>query len=110
MLSALVGCTRMSQVSFDTRMAFGSVSMVDRCSDFMRRAFPSGGIDVINSNVATGMNSALVTVQGLRNGVPENTAGSVRSVAVECHFESGVLTGFRWITGPLRPATTGQAP
>jgi len=106
---ALAGCSRMSEVGFDTKMALGSVSMIDRCSDFMRRAFPDNTIDIGDSHVTTGAESALVTVQGVRTGVPENS-NFVRAVAVECHFEGGVLTSFHWIAGPIRPVTTGQAP
>jgi hypothetical protein len=105
-LLAMAGCGRMSTVGFDTQMALGSVSTVDRCSDFMRRAFPNGDIDLLDSHIDTGMESALVTVQGVRKGVPENSRYA-RSVAVECRFEGGVLTGFRWIAGPIRAATTG---
>jgi hypothetical protein len=108
-LVALAGCSRMSEVGFDTKMALGSVSMVDRCSDFMSRAFPNGDIEVVGSHVDTAMGGALVTVQGMRNNVPENSPNA-RSVAVECHFEGGVLTGFRWTAGPIRAPTTGQAP
>jgi hypothetical protein len=107
-LLAVAGCSRMSEVGFDTQMALGSVSMVDRCTDFMRRAFPNGDIDVVNSHIDTSMESASVTVQGVRKSVPE-TSRYARSVAVECRFEGGVLTGFRWIAGPIRAATSGQA-
>jgi len=100
----------MSEVGFDTKMAIGSVSMVDRCSDFMGRAFPNGDIDIVDSHVANSADSSmLVTVQGVRKAVPAN-APEARSVAVECHFENGVLTSFRWIAGPLNRAAIGQAP
>jgi hypothetical protein len=102
----LAGC---GEVGFDTKMALGSVSMVDRCGDFMNRAFPNGDIDVIGSHIATDTQGALVTVQGLRKDVAENSPYA-RSVAVECHYQNGVLTGFRWIAGPIRAATIGQAP
>jgi hypothetical protein len=108
-LFALAACSRMSEIGFDSKMALGSVSTVDRCTDFMRRAFPNGDIDVAGSQVDTSMASGLVTVQGVRKGVPENSPYA-RTVEVECHFEGGVLTGFRWIAGPIRAATTGQAP
>lgn len=104
---ALAGCSRMSEAGFDTKMKLGSVSMVDRCSDFMSRAFPNGDIKVVDNHVDTAMDSTLVTVQGVRDSVPENSPYA-RSVAVECHFEGGVLTGFRWIAGPIRAATPGQ--
>lgn len=107
-LFAVTACSRMSEVGFDTQMALGSVSTVDRCADFMRRAFPNGDIDVVNSHIDTSMESALATVQGVRKSVPE-TSRYARSVAVECRFEGGVLTGFRWIAGPVRAATSGQA-
>ncbi len=106
---ALAGCNRMSEVGFDTKMAFGSVSMIDRCSDFMTRAFPRSSIDVVGSHIDTDSQNALVTVQGVRGDVPETSTGYAHNVAVECHFESGILTGFRWIAGPLRPATTSPA-
>ena len=106
-LFALAACSRMSELGFDSKMALGSVSTVDRCSDFMRRAFPNADIDVLGSHVDTALESTLVTVQGVRESVPENSSYA-RTVAAECHFESGVLTGFRWIAGPIRGATTGQ--
>jgi hypothetical protein len=106
---ALAGCSRMSEVGFDTKMALGSVSMVDRCSDFMSRAFPNADIDIVGSHVDTAMQSASVTVQGVRKSVLEDSSNA-RNVAVECHFEGGVLTGFRWTAGPIRAATNGQAP
>jgi hypothetical protein len=108
-LLALAGCNGMSEVGFDTKMALGSVSMVDRCSDFMMRAFPRSSIDVVNSHVDTDSQNALVTVQGKRGDVPANATAYTQNVAVECHFESGILTSFRWIAGPLRPATTAPS-
>jgi hypothetical protein len=106
---ALVGCSRMSELGFDTKLAVGSVSLVDSCSDFMHRAFPESAIDIAGSHVAADAQNALVTVQGVRSKVPANSAYA-RNIAVECHFESGILTGFRWIAGPVRPAATGQTP
>ena len=106
---ALAGCARMSEVGFDTKMALGSVSMVDRCSDFMTRAFPNGNIDVVGSHVATGEDNTLITVQGVRRDLAGDTASS-DSVAVECHFASGVLTRFRWIAGPDPTGAQAQAP
>lgn len=106
---ASAACSRMSEVGFDTKMALGSVSMVDRCGDFMKRAFPDSDIEILGSHVASDSQATLITVQGVRSDVPANSTYA-RSVAVECHFEVGILTGFRWIAGPVRPATTGQAP
>ena len=99
-LVVLAGCNRVREVGFDTKMKLGSVSLVDRCSDFMSRAFPNGDIDLVGSHVDTGMQSASVTVQGTRNGVSDNSSYA-RSVAVDCRFEGGVLTSFRWTSGPM---------
>jgi hypothetical protein len=74
----------------------------------MTRAFPHSFIDVVGSHVDADSQNALVTVQGVRGDVPANSAAFTRNVAVECHFESGILTSFRWISGPLHPAATGQ--
>jgi hypothetical protein len=101
---ALAGCNGMSQVGFDTKMTLGSVSTVDRCTDFMTRAYPNTFIDVTGSHVDTDSKSATVAIQGTRGDVPENSPTYVRNVAVECRFESGVLTGFRWTAGPIRPS------
>jgi hypothetical protein len=49
---------RMSEVGFATKMALGSVGMVDRCSDFMRRAFPNGDIEAVGSHIDRAKESA----------------------------------------------------
>jgi hypothetical protein len=107
---AVAGCSGgLSELGFDTKMAVGSVSLVDRCSDFMHRAYPQEGITVSGTHVATDAQNAIVTVNALRSGVPASSVYA-RDVAVECRFDSGILTGFKWTAGPIRPATTGQAP
>jgi hypothetical protein len=105
----LTGCGGMSEIGFDTKMALGSVSLVDRCSDFMHRAYPQESIDVTGSHVDTDAQSAVVTVQGVRSGVAAGS-GYARDVAVECRFAGGILTGFRWVAGPVRPASPGLVP
>jgi hypothetical protein len=106
---ALAGCERMSEVGFDTKLAVGSVSLVDRCSDFMNRAYPASSIDITGSHVDADTENTTVTVEGVRKAVPA-TGAFARNVAVECRFAGGVLSGFRWVAGPVRSATTGQAP
>ncbi|HKT17121.1 MAG TPA: hypothetical protein VJR47_03700 [Stellaceae bacterium] len=92
----------MSDLDFDAQSAFGSVSLVDRCGDFLHRAFPNSAIKIGDTHVEAEMDRATVTVAATRTGVPEGGA-YLRDVAVECRFENGVLTGFRWTKGPLRP-------
>jgi len=106
---ALAGCSGMSELGFDTKMAVGSVSLVDRCSDFMHLAYPESSIAVSGSHVAAGTENATITVEGVRSDVPANSAYA-RDVAVECRFEGGILTGFRWTAGPVRPASSGSVP
>lgn len=106
----LAGCSGgLSELGFDTKMAVGSVSLVDRCSDFMHRAYPQESITVSGTHVAADAQNMTVTVNGIRSGVLANSAYA-RDVAVECRFDSGILTDFKWTAGPIRPATTGQAP
>ena len=104
----LAGCARMSEVGFDTRMALGTVSMADRCSDFMKRAFPGGDINIVGSHVDADMDHTLITVQGVRKDLPAGSSDA-RNVAVECHFGNGVLTDFRWIAGPIAREARAQA-
>jgi hypothetical protein len=106
---ALAGCGRMSELSFDTKLGVGSVSLVDRCSDFMNRAYPASSLEITGSHVDNDAENATVTIEGVRKAVPA-TGAFARNVAVECRFEGGILSSFRWVAGPLRPATTGQAP
>jgi hypothetical protein len=98
----LGGCSRMASLGFDAQSAFGSVSLVDRCADFMHRAFPESAIEVSDSRVSAQSDSTIVDIAAIRSAVP---AGSLyaRDVGVECRFENGILTGFRWTKGPVRP-------
>ena len=98
----VAGCSSMSQLGFDAQSTFGSVSLTDRCADFMHRAFPDSPIEVSDSHVDAAMNLATVTIAATRTTVPADSAYT-RDIAVECRFENGVLTGFRWTKGPLRP-------
>jgi len=92
----------MSDLGFDAQSTFGSVSLVDRCGDFLHRAFPDSPIKIGDSHVETAMDHTTVNVEATRTGVPAGGAYA-RDVAVECRFENGVLTGFRWTKGPIRP-------
>ena len=106
---ALAGCSGgLSQLGFDAKAAVGSVSFIDRCSDFMHRAYPDEGITITATHMTTDAQSATVTVNGTRSGVPA-TSAYVRDVAVECRFQTGILIGFRWTAGPLRSTATAPA-
>ncbi len=98
----LAGCSRMSSLGFDAQSAFGSVSLADRCADFMHRAFPDSAIEVSDSRVNAQPGSTTVAIAAIRNSVPKGGLYA-RDIGVECRFENGILTGFRWTKGPVRP-------
>jgi hypothetical protein len=83
-------------------------SPLDRCADLMQDAFPGGGIKPMKKEVVeetapsiTTITTIIARVEGERRNVGEGGA-PLRDVAVECRFENGILTGFRWTKGPLR--------
>jgi hypothetical protein len=83
------------------------VSFPDRCARMMTEAYPGGGgIAVTGQTTALDKNAVttptmVVTVRGTRAAVPSG-GFVVQDVAVECRFENGVLTSFRWTAGPFR--------
>ena len=96
------GCSRMTSLGFDAQSAFGSVSLADRCADFMHRAFPESKIEVTDSQVSAQMDATTVDIAATRNSVPVGGLYA-RDVGVECRFQNGILTDFRWTKGPVRP-------
>ena len=108
LLTGLAGCERMKTIGFDAQGAFGSVSLIDRCADMMRRALPASGLEISDQKVNVDMNSSTVEISGVRSGVPEGGLYA-RDVAAQCEFQSGILTGFRWTRGPLRAASAAPA-
>jgi hypothetical protein len=82
-------------------------SLSDRCGEMMQAAFPSGKIKVTKAEVTAdpagaSVTSMIATVAGRRRNVAEGDVVA-RDVAVECHFQDDILTGFRWTQGPLQP-------
>jgi hypothetical protein len=74
--------------------------MADRCADFMTAADPAAAIHVIKREAAVkSLTTIVAEVVGARSDLPPNTP-LPRFLAVECRFENGVLTGFRWTKGP----------
>lgn len=106
--TALTGCERMKTIGFDTQGALGSVSLIDRCADVMRRALPASGLKIMDQKVNVDMSTATIEVSGVRSGVEEGGI-YLRDVAAQCDFQSGILTSFRWTRGPLRAASAEPA-
>jgi hypothetical protein len=76
------------------------VGLAERCTDMMRRAYPSAAIEITKSEAtATSLTTIVAKAEGVRTDVPPG--GSVaRDLAVECRFDENILTGFRWTSGP----------
>jgi hypothetical protein len=98
---AAAGCGAVDRLAGSTRAAIGEESFAERCAETMQRAFPGGDIEVTQQTAGAAMTGGTAEVKGLRRKLP---AGSPepRDVAVECRFDHGVLTSFRWTAGPVR--------
>ena len=74
--------------------------MADRCADFMIEAYPEVAIHVIKRGAtAKSLTTIVAEAVGVRSDLPPHPP-LPRFLAVECRFENGVLTGFRWTKGP----------
>jgi hypothetical protein len=74
--------------------------MAERCANFMTKAYPDAAIVITKSEaVAESLTTITAKVEGVRKDLPAHVP-QARFVAVECRFENGVLTGFRWTKGP----------
>ncbi|HXY99338.1 MAG TPA: hypothetical protein VEI03_05025 [Stellaceae bacterium] len=89
----------------DTLKKVREESPTERCGELMQYAFPGGDIEVTKTSVLPVETESIATVVAAAEGTRKNLApGGVplREVAVECRFDDGILTGFRWTKGPLR--------
>ena len=79
-----------------------SGGMAERCARIMKEAYPGGDIAITKSEAAaTSLTTIIARVDGVRGDLP--AGGPVpRHLAVECRFDDGILTGFRWTAGPLQ--------
>jgi hypothetical protein len=80
-------------------------SPLDRCVELMEQAFPGGDIKPGKKEIAEETTASIAGVVARVEGERRNVAAGGaprRDVAVECRFENGILTGFRWTKGPLR--------
>jgi hypothetical protein len=101
-LSAAAGCTA------ERPKELQNIGDSDRCADMMRRSFPGAEIviDVKGDRIGTtpqgGIGVMIAEVEGDRPNIPEAGGFLARHVAARCRFENGILTEFRWTTGPFR--------
>jgi hypothetical protein len=74
--------------------------MADRCADLMRQALPGADIDITKREAAaTSLTTIVARVEGDRTNLPSHPP-IAHHLAVECTYDNGVLTGFRWTKGP----------
>jgi hypothetical protein len=86
--------------SFEGCGSVPQAGMAGRCADFMTAADPGADIGITKSGaVAKSLTTIVAAVEGVRTDLPPR-ASPPRRLAVECRFENGVLTGFRWTKGP----------
>ena len=86
-------------------LSLREASPLDRCAELMQQAFPGGDIKPTKKEVAEEATPSIATVLARVEGERRNVAAGgvpLRDVGVECRFENGILTGFRWTKGPLR--------
>ncbi len=80
-------------------------SLLDRCGDLMQHAFPGADIEVTGKALlpqeTRSLATSIVAAQGRRRDLGPGTLPP-RDIAIECRFDEGILTGFRWTKGPLR--------
>jgi hypothetical protein len=95
-------CSALGLAGCGTRLR--DESLLDRCGDAMQQAFPQTEIKVTKKALVSqeqqSFATSIVTAEGERPDLP---AGSplLQDIAVECRFDNGILTGFRWTKGPL---------
>jgi hypothetical protein len=78
-----------------------NVGLAGRCADIMQRAFPSANIEIGKSEAsATSLTTIVARVEGIRGDTPPE-GPLTRDLAVECQFDSNILTGFHWTADPL---------
>jgi hypothetical protein len=63
-----------------------------RCADIVEDALPTGSVDIVRRTSEGEMNASSARIYGRIDG---------RDVVAECQFQNGILSGFRWVQGPL---------
>jgi hypothetical protein len=89
-----------------------TVGLADRCANVMKAAMPFADIDIGKlSSENTGIRTITARAEGTRNDAPKDVP-IARDLAVECQFDSNILTAFRWTKGgpPPPPAVPPSPP
>lgn len=97
----LADCTGLDSVYSDMKYRFRDVSLTDRCIYFAQQAFPELRLAAPKIQSSTGINATTARIEGVNENA-SSTGSLARDVAVECHFQNGILTDFHWTAGPFR--------
>jgi hypothetical protein len=98
------GCSQQQLTQFGGRVVPSTLSLGDRCAQFMQRAMWFAEIDIGDRNsTSPDIRTIIATAQGTRTDLPEGSPGT-RDLAVECTFTDNVLTAFRWTKGGPQPS------
>jgi hypothetical protein len=75
--------------------------MADRCAHFMVEAYPTADIDITQAEaIVTNRTTIEARVEGAVRTYQGPRGPPSHRLEVECRFESGVLSTFRWTKGP----------
>lgn len=81
-----------------------SLSLADRCANFMKAAMPSAEIEIAKrTSENTGIRTITARVEGTRTDGAKD-APIERDLAAECHFDNNLLVGFQWTKGGPPPS------
>jgi hypothetical protein len=96
-IASLAGCDWAKDVS--GRVNPDTLSLADRCANFMKAAMPSAEIEIEKrTSENTGIRTITARVEGTRTDGAKD-APIERGLAAECHFDNNLLTGFQWTKG-----------
>jgi hypothetical protein len=106
----LTGCDWAKNVG--GRINPDTLSLADRCANVMKAAMPFAELDIGKlSSESTGIRTITARAEATRTDAPKDVP-IARDLAVECQFDSNVLTSFRWTRGgpPPLPAPPPSLP
>jgi hypothetical protein len=85
----------------DMEYRYRDLSLPERCEYFTQQAFPQIQLADTKIQSATDINTTTTRIEGINENAGA-TGQLAREVGVECRFENGILTAFRWTAGPFR--------
>jgi hypothetical protein len=97
----VAGCSDLNNAYSDMAYKVADISLIDRCTHFAEQAYPQLRLTEAKTQSSSNINTTTTRIEGVNeNG--SSTGSLARDIAVECRFENGILTDFRWTAGPFR--------